>query len=400
MGAMPCGTPLGMFVGDRMVESLARYPLSLAILALTALSAFGQEPDDGIEKALTKPIELNLENVSLREALATVSKKLKSPIITDRRALESEWIDDQELKVTLQSKDQPFEPALEAMLRPHGLCWIKRHEVLLITTPQAAANQYSEVRLYKATRKLQVARRVHSIQTSVAPDSWKVNGGTGDMAPLPPDFIVIRQSPLIHREITRAFAHSIAPVVSGSQTKSGNGALDKALNSHASINAVKSSLSSILEQLAKKHAIEIKIDDAATADSAIDPQSLNITLQADVPRLSSALSLVLELANPDLIWIAQGNTLKITTKSIAAKSRSTRRHEIADLVPKVDGKYLVEAIEYNLSPETWQFGGGEGAIEWTDEGKLVVLQSEPVHREVEKLLAEIRTALKPPATTK
>jgi hypothetical protein len=385
----------------RPLKKFIRSALALGVLALAAFRIDGQQHVAEIDKALSKEIDFDIESATLREALTRISKKQKTPIVTDRRALESEWIDDQELKITLQAKGQTLQGVLDSLLTPHGLTWIKRRDVLFITTPKAAADQYSEVWLYKVTRKVPVARRVHSIQTSVAPQSWKVNGGAGDIAPLPPDFIVIRQSPLIHREIAASFAQSIAPVKGNSQAKFGDDALDKALSGAASINAADALLSAILKQLGKKHTVELSIDEAAMTESEIDFQNIKITLQAqNIPRLSSALSLLLEMAHSDLIWIIDRGVINVTTKAAAAKSMTKRTHDASDIIAKVDGKYLVEAIEYNLSPATWQFGGGDGTIEQNDERKLVVHQSQPVHREIEKLLDDLREGLKETKATK
>jgi hypothetical protein len=75
------------------------------------------------------------------------------------------------------------------------------------------------------------------------------------------------------------------------------------------------------------------------------------------------------------------------------KQISKKTYAIKDIVGQVDGKFVVEAIEYNVYPASWQFGGGDGQIELTDEGDLIVEQCGLVHRELEHLLGALRAGL-------
>ncbi len=138
----------------------------------------------------------------------------------------------------------------------------------------------------------------------------------------------------------------------------------------------------------------LAIHSAAMKEAKIDLSSLKVTLDLNRgPRLSSIVPLILELSHPELTWNFHGDPILITTRTTLAKLPRKKTYDVSDLTSQVDGKYLVEAIEYNIHPSTWQFGGGEGKIELTELGKLEVEQSEIVLREIEQLLSDLRFGL-------
>jgi hypothetical protein len=283
---------------------------------------------------------------------------------------------------------------LDDLLTPNQLTWIQRHDALLVTTPTAAAERFSYVQLYKLTRKVAPARRAESIRTSVAPESWKIAGGKGDIAPIPPNWILILQSPVIHRQIAATFASSVEPIGNETPIKTGSAMLDKSLSSEMTIQTQAQPLTKLLQQLSAQHQVAITIDSAALNEAEIEPADLNPSLEIVQPRkFSSVLSLALDLSHPELAWLAEGDGLRVTTRSAAMKQISKKTYAIKDIVGQVDGKFVVEAIEYNVYPASWQFGGGDGQIELTDEGDLIVEQCGLVHRELEHLLGALRAGL-------
>src|SRR5205085_8203769 len=125
---------------------------------------------------------------------------------------------------------------LDDLLRPHKLAWLARHEVVLITTATAAQEKYPEMRVYKLTRPVPVQRRINSITATLAPESWANVGGPGEAAPLPPRLMVVRQSPLVHRQIAAKFAGSLTPVHARETIEPGDsGTIEKKLAAAATI---------------------------------------------------------------------------------------------------------------------------------------------------------------------
>lgn len=365
-------------------------PLLVSIVAATAVV---DEPADIINASLAKPIDVAFEKKSLVDTILVLQGRADTPIVFDALALEEVWIDPQTTLVTYNAKKKPLANILDEVLAKLELVWIKRHDVLVVTTPAAASERFSETRLYKLTRKVTPARRVDAIRTSVAPESWKLAGGKGDLSPLPPSYIVIFQSPVVHRQIAVTFAQSLTPVESVLREHAGSPKLDKLLQRGGSVGGG-ASPAKTLTQFAEGLSIEITLDQEAFKTAEIDPNELKIKLHNEyaVP-IVSLLSLTLELAHRELIWFFEGDKIKVTTKAAAMKVASEKTYDVKEIVSVVDGKYLVEAIEYNISAASWEFGGGDGKIELADEGKLIVNQNPLVHRELDRFLGELRKNL-------
>lgn len=364
-------------------------------------TALTDEPQDAIAVAFAKSESWNFNETPLTSALKSIANKANLAVICDLASIEQEWIDLEQILITHKSQAEPLDATLAALLTPNKLTWVVRNEVILVTTPEAAAERYSEVKLYKVTRKIAPARRVESIRTTIAPQSWAISGGAGDITPLPPNLIIISQSPEIHREVTKAFASSVSTVAGPRLERFDSAESNKALESPIAIHANAGSLMDVLRLIAKENRLGISIHEAALKEGKIELDGLKVTLGVNKgPRSSSVLSLALELSHPDLTWTLNGDLLLITTRSALGRILRKKTYDINDIASKIDGKYLVEAIEYNVYPKSWQFGGGDGKIELTEQGKLEVEQSENVLREIEQLLSDVRFCLAEPKDKK
>lgn len=382
-------------------QSWVRFALLIAMLWASQQTAWTNEPQEAIAVAFAKSESWDFNKTPLSSALKSIANKAHLAVICDLASIEQQWIDLEQILITHKSQAEPLDATLAALLTPNKLTWVVRNEVILVTTPEAAAERYSEVKLYKVTRKIAPARRVESIRTSIAPQSWALSGGAGDITSLPPNFIVISQSPGIHREVAKAFASSVSTVAGPRLEPFDSAKSNKALESPIAIHANAGSLAAVLRMIAKENRLGLSIHDAALKEAKIDLNALNVTMGINRgPRSSSVLSLALELSHPDLTWTLNGDMLLITTRSALGKILRKQTYDISDIASKIDGKYLVEAIEYNVYPKSWQFGGGDGKIELTEQGKLEVEQSENVLREIEQLLSDVRYGLAEPKEKK
>lgn len=361
------------------------------LLLLTGAFAPAQERTSKIDLALAAPVDADFADAPLSDVIRTLGNLVKTSIVIDQLALDEVWTDPTTTKVTFQAKQTPLAETLDAILKPHELVWIERHEVLFVTTPAAAAERFAETQIYKLKRKVAPARRAEAIRTSVAPESWKLAGGKGDLSALPPSYIVILQSPVVHRQIAASFAQSLTPVEPSSDDTFSSPALDKALKSRDALSAKDESVVKLLNRLAKKHRLDITIDDNALKSAETNASELKTTLEVTQPlSMASLISLVVELTHGELVWLPSGDKIVVTTKTAAMTSVSAKTYDVKELTTVVDAKYLVEAIEYTIHPATWEFGGGEGKIELNEEGKLIVQQAEPVHRELRRFLQALQ----------
>jgi hypothetical protein len=149
-------------------------------------------------------------------------------------------------------------------------------------------------------------------------------------------------------------------------------------------------LSDVVDYIKQKHQIEVQLDNKGLADAAVDP-SAPITRSVDGIGLRSALRLILE--DLDLMYVVQGEVLKITSK--ADVTFTTRVYPVGDLARTEAGEddfdSLVEAIVNGVDPTSWDASDGPGTASVVPTAKcLVVYQTYAVHDEVLQLLRALR----------
>jgi len=167
-----------------------------------------------------------------------------------------------------------------------------------------------------------------------------------------------------------------------------------------------SSLQDAVDHLRQKFDIEVKLDQKALADAAIDASVLLTFHVKDVP-LASALDLMLE--DLELTFIIQHGVLKITSKEKADGIVTVRVYPIADLTNVAQAApgarqrsnvgALIQLIEDAIAPDSWDTNSGIGSIKpfRTPGGlTLVISNTRPVQIQVATMLADLR-AIKQPA---
>jgi hypothetical protein len=177
-------------------------------------------------------------------------------------------------------------------------------------------------------------------------------------------------------------------------------------------------LKDVMEQLASKYGIKIRLDTAALRQTKIDSTakkevtrdltSLPITFSIKDVTLRAALSLM--LGEHDLGYVVRDEVLLITTKAKAASMFETHLYNVRDLVvPENDPSEgtdldaLSDAIRQTINPPSWDKAGGSGSIApYSNNGMyaLIVVQTYDGHEQIENLLAELRKlhprAMRPP----
>lgn len=379
-----------MMLWPRLSHAFGRLLLALCIVGLTMTIA-GAEVTT-VESALARRSEFECRASRLDDVAVLLSRRYGIPVLVDRRALEAAGIQGGDLQISHRSADQPLSAVLDEMLAPHKLTWLVRHNVLFITTARAATEDYFDTRVYRVTKRVPVARRLNSITLHVAPDSWVLAGGKGDAAPLPPRLFLVHQSALVQRQIEEMFSGSIerihVPQVAPATRKQD---VEAQLAEPATLQFENTALSNVLQQLGQRHGVAVSVDDEALRAAGIHADKLRITLAVDkVPSLADALSLLLEQADARLTWLVDAGHVRLTTLVAGSKLRR-RVYDVKQIVPDGDPKGLIEAIQFTVSAADWEFAGGFGTIESKGNGtELEILQSDPIHRQLKRLFAEMR----------
>jgi hypothetical protein len=222
------------------------------------------------------------------------------------------------------------------------------------------------------------------------------------------------------------------PVITGPEMPADAGTTRVPLSGNSSDEAIKMALGrggesfsfdrvplkDVIDQLASKYGIKIRLDTAALKETKTDPitkkevtidrTTMPITFHIKDVTLRAALSLM--LAEHDLADVVRDEVLLITTKARAASMFETHLYNVRDLVVPdndpsggTDLDALSDAIRQTINPPSWDKAGGSGSIApYSNNGMyaLIVVQTYDGHEQIENLFAELRKlhprAMRPP----
>jgi hypothetical protein len=140
-----------------------------------------------ILRTLDSSISVNFKNRSFQNVLDYLRDKTGLPIVVDQDSLkQADAAYDSPVSVSM--KDVSVRTVLHQTLGSLGLTYIIRNEAIQVVSP-ALAKQAMVVRTYYAQdlipsglgyfTAVQAAQLIEMIQSTVAPGSWKANGGDG-----------------------------------------------------------------------------------------------------------------------------------------------------------------------------------------------------------------------------
>ena len=175
------------------------------------------------------------------------------------------------------------------------------------------------------------------------------------------------------------------PTLSPNYQSRANEALDRRIV----INVDSESLESVLKKAHELARVNIHIDQRSIKAEGVnlnEPMSLHVE---NVP-LRKVLSLILEPHS--LAYIAEGEAIRIVGKSKADMQRVIISYSIKDLKSdKSNVDELVETITALIQPKSWSGAGGDGVIKpHRATNALVVIQSNEVHEQIQRLLSTLR----------
>lgn len=201
-----------------------------------------------------------------------------------------------------------------------------------------------------------------------------------------------------------ATLHAAEPtVLSAPVPTEGEAAVLAALDQPTALDFAEQPLSDVLAFLARKHEIEIQMDNKALTDAGLGSDT-PITMKLDNIRLRSALRLM--LGELDLTYLARDGYLLITSKTEAENMLKIKAYAVRDLVtldspfrPAVppgepvgeDYAPLIDLITSTVAPTTWDEVGGPGSIkEFRNSHTISLSQTQEVHEELVVLLDALR----------
>lgn len=179
--------------------------------------------------------------------------------------------------------------------------------------------------------------------------------------------------------------------------------LAEALKKPIELEFVKLPLAEAIEQFSLKSGVEIRLDQKALADAAID-SSVLITFKTSRPTpLKEALLEMLE--DFELTCVIQYESLRVTSREKADGLVTSRVYLVGDLVgnhvagrPAMSARYLIRVIEDIVLPDTWDANSGVGTMIPADMPggpAFLVTNTSDAHEQLAALLADLRAGKSP-----
>jgi hypothetical protein len=207
------------------------YSLALATfvwLGVCAVVAFGQPADRAaeqeIENALLQKDTFDLTDFPLSGFIASLREKYGMNVVVDYRALVEKGIDAQS-PISIKLRNVSIRSALELAVRPLGLNWTIYSEAIVVSTP-AGIQGMQFTKVYDITGLTSVsdnegntwdepAALVDLITSSVAPETWDIQGGRGTIQLVSAGaakLLIVTQDYRAQRQVDRLLAELLAAV--------------------------------------------------------------------------------------------------------------------------------------------------------------------------------------------
>ena len=289
-----------------------------------------------------------------------------------------------------------LEQGLETLLKPLGLTWTLREDVLFITSREGAESLL-ETRTY---RLLQPVRDGERLRPGTSRPKSRRRPGTGPVGR--ERFRSGRWGRWWSRKPTRSIGSwsSGTPRCCNCCCRTPNpravrcGArplLKDILQQPTFLDFNETPFKTFVRTVAERHKFPAKLDMEALEKIGLDDDT-PITCHLRGVTLQSALALILDQLG--LVWTVRNEELVITTPESEAAHMLTITYNIRDLSFAVDGDSdrVIQMIAKHVAPASWDFAGGPAKLTPSEEGGTVqVRQTFQGHVEADRLLDQLRS---------
>jgi RNA polymerase sigma factor (sigma-70 family) len=233
MGGMGGGMA-GMGGGEVSVTDVVEWTNEPSTAPQWLASSPGNDDDvvfREITAKLNERIQLTLEGVPLSEFARKMSEVLELDVILDDKALEDAGIQLDEMVSIQRIKAARAKDLLKQILDPLECTYTIEYEALVITTKEGSSAEtlgYYDLS-YVLPDNSTIPDLMESIQTSVTPDVWERNSGTGSMTILG-SMLIVRAPHETHegieeflRQISKQSKDNLKPYKTSGPLNSGGG---------------------------------------------------------------------------------------------------------------------------------------------------------------------------------
>jgi len=349
-----------------------------------------------IERELAKTTEYEFDKVPLTTAIERLSKKHGLQIVVERRAMERFGVSP-ETPVTGKVKGVKLREAIELLLKPLELSLTIRNDRPVVTSEEAA-NQYTEVIVYRVMRPTaNPVALIEDITDKIAPNTWDDVGGFGSICPMSLGVLVVLQTDQVHGQLAKNYSRLLKPVVApevkpSKRPAGGRSTPDQALRQVTEFKFEDTSLSEVATYLGELHRVKIAVNDKALDDCGISADLMPFTLSLSDISLASALEHLFD--SSDLTYVVGDDALVITSLEDAESTLVVQSYKVADLMRMGNHHELIETITSTIDPIAWEDVGGRGSIKAARRGEIQISQTARIHKRVERLLEDLRRSVK------
>jgi len=403
----------------------------IEVLRPPAAPAEGKEEsaEEKIRRALEVRVRVELVDAPLGEVCRALARRLRINVILDHEALDQFDLSEH-ASVTFEYPGLPVKTMLDGALVDLDLTYTVRDEVLWITTKEEVECDLDTI-VYDVADLVALRRGdgsydcnyeplVRLITKTIEPDSWTEMGGNGTVEPFVADHLrvlIIKQTEHAQKKVQELLAdlrgyrseekivrpgppggrgdHSRAAKEPKSRAEAIHDALDKKID----LRLEKVPLGEFANRLERLLGISVLIDRESLESLDL---SADTPVSAELSDITARSALAIALRPLELGWVITDDALVICSLDSADEKLVVRVYNVADLIesigndpPLPDFEPLISILTNTVAPDTWVEMGGNGEVEPAERGGsrvLVIMQTWPVHEEVEELLDQLRRA--------
>jgi len=349
--------------------------------------------------ALGRPTSLEVVEMPLKDIVLHLVEKHGCPLILMADKLEEASVS-LDTPITKSFKDISLQSLLRLMLKDLELTYVIREEAIVITTPEDAESHERMV-AYPVQDLTQVGEGLFDaeslaelVEACIAPDKWGAHSGPPTILPLDDGWLIFEQTDPVHEQVA-GFLAAMRQILSSAD--------------HMEVQPINARTEAERKiRAAMDQPIELSFQDAPLKDIVLHLQKvLNVPIVLSLKKLEEAsisadtpITIKLParrardqleqlLKTQELDFLIRDEVLHITTPEDAGSQLDTRVYDTRRLIgQRMSGDDLCQLIETKVQPRSWDDVGGPGCVD-VYRDMLVVMHTERVHEEIDKLLATL-----------
>jgi len=372
--------------------------------------------EEQIEQSLKKRGDFVFKNVSLRDALWSLSRRYSIPIDIDPIIAPTTL----DALINCDLRKASLQQALETLLKPYLLGYVYQNETLQVTT-QRRVGEVLPTRVYDvadlvvsdkvsasmAPRDETAMAEMVKLREMIFERNTLYHDGTGPGAVHPMIVgdryvLVVSHDRKFHAELVKLLtfmredkmAVSSLPVVAAhlSERELSQDKVRRALRLPVRAEIVETPLNTVVRKMNDELGVNIVFDEIALDDAGL---ASNCKVNCVFDRISLQAALATMLEPVELVAMIRGEVILITTydRYEWLTPNDTRVYDVGDLVKNRDFSHLVGLCYQVIAPETWDEVGGPGTVAtYSTQGKsmLIINHTDGIHSQVSQVLRNLR----------